>query len=443
MSSSYQKNLTAFENLPIEKLRFPFYQRIKMSRKFFKTVTAITAVCCLFFLAAGGFRLYKQASTRNHVTIRLFERLDKTFMNQLKINDAVPDELKTIFREEVRINPDIDSVTISKNNEEIFSARKTDASGIRVYNENKNLLIDRKSKPYALDETEIYTLTIRFRILSETDLNHTFFCLLMSFLVLSIIIAACAVVPLRRKKSPAGPLFDQIDIESQSKPHHPFQNAEDEPSAQNSDEPDGVNSFISDIDESDDEEDDILDLDELTADDPKTDENENVNYEPKEPVSESNTVIDLNFKESTFQTDAEASVEKAVERNENCVLLITEFRAMSYTPKEEMLQNEWYTHLIEANALCKTDRKKTVAILPRCTLTDGIKLIQDFRESRSDREDYMWNAGMTALNGRKLRYEDMYNEASRALIKSQLDNDNTVVCFNADAEKYNRYSKID
>ena len=310
-----------------------------MSRKFFKTVTAITAVCCLFFLAAGGFRLYKQASTRNHVTIRLFERLDKTFMNQLKINDAVPDELKTIFREEVRINPDIDSVTISKNNEEIFSARKTDASGIRVYNENKNLLIDRKSKPYALDETEIYTLTIRFRILSETDLNHTFFCLLMSFLVLSIIIAACAVVPLRRKKSPAGPLFDQIDIESQSKPHHPFQNAEDEPSAQNSDEPDGVNSFISDIDESDDEEDDILDLDELTADDPKTDENENVNYEPKEPVSESNTVIDLNFKESTFQTDAEASVEKAVERNENCVLLITEFRAMSYTPKEEMLQN--------------------------------------------------------------------------------------------------------
>ena len=128
-----------------------------MSRKFFKTVTAITAVCCLFFWAAGGFRLYKQASTRNHVTIRLFERLDKTFMNQLKINDAVPDELKTIFREEVRINPDIDSVTISKNNEEIFSARKTDASGIRVYNENKNLLIDRKSKPYALDETDLHT----------------------------------------------------------------------------------------------------------------------------------------------------------------------------------------------------------------------------------------------------------------------------------------------
>ena len=91
----------------------------------------------------------------------------------------------------------------------------------------------------------------------------------------------------------------------------------------------------------------------------------------------------------------------------------------------------------------KTERKKTVAVFPRYTLTDGIKLIQDFRESGKNEGDYVWNAGITALNGRKMRYEEMINEADRALIKSQLDNDNTVVCFNADAEKYNRYNKID
>lgn len=415
-----------------------------MSQKFFKTVTVITTVCCLLFLAAGSFRLYKQASVRNDAATRLFERLDRTFMNQLKINDAIPDELKTIFREEVRVNPDIDSVSISKNNTEIFSARKADAAGISFYNENKNLLLARKSKPYALDEAEIYTLTIRFRILSEADFNHTFFCLLMSFLILSIIIAACAIIPLRRKKSPVGPLFDRIDTESQNRNRHSFHNTEPGSSTEKSDAIiEGENTFLSDIDESDEDDDDILDLDELTADEPESDESGRDDDQSEDPATETNSVIDLNFKESTFYADAETAINEAVERSENCVLLITEFRSTDNVPKEEILRSEWHTCLTEANALCKTDRKKTIAVLPRCTLTDGIKLIQDFRESRSDREDYMWNAGMTALNGRKLRYEDMYNEASRALIKSQLDNDNTVVCFNADAEKYNRYSKID
>ena len=123
--------------------------------------------------------------------------------------------------------------------------------------------------------------------------------------------------------------------------------------------------------------------------------------------------------------------------------MTTEFKSTVGDERDADLHMRWKTYLSEHGGVLKVERKKIIAVFPRCTLTDGIKLIQDFRESEGNDENYAWNAGMTALNGRKMRYEEMLNEADRALIKSQLDNDNTVVCFNADAEKYNRYSKID
>lgn len=412
-----------------------------MSQKFFKSVTAAAAVCCIFLFAAGCFRLGKEAFTGKNVTTHQFEQLDKSFMNQLKINDSISEEIKSILKEEVRTNPDIDFVSISENDREIFSARKTDPTGKPVYRESRNLMLIRHSKPYALDEMEIYKLTVRFRILSETDINHTFFCMLMSFLLLSIIIAACAIIPLRRKKSSVGPLFDTLESRRAEHSCHPENLAEQPDQTVSSDitteEADiGSDSFFSsDENDYETEDDGILDLDELISDN---------SSEPEEPeLSDQNPVIDLNFKQNSFPSAAEEIIEEAIERNENCILLITEFCSAVNAPKDPILRKEWENALAEQKALFKTDRKKTIAVLPRCTLTDGIKLIQDFRESRPDNGDCMWNAGLTALNGRKLRYEEMLNEATRALIKSQLDNDNTVVCFNADAEKYNRYSKID
>lgn len=412
-----------------------------MSQKFFKSVTAVAAICCVFLVAAGGFRLGKEAFAGKNMTVHRFEQLDKSFMNQLKINDMISEELKSVLKEEVRTDPNIDFVTISENGREIFSVRKTDPTGKPVYRENRNLMLTRHSKPYALDETEIYRISVRFRILSETALNQTFFCLLMSFLLLSILIAACAVIPLRRKKSPVGPLFDTLE-NSRSGSDCRHENLTEQPAQPiPSDVTEGGNSietdsfFSADRDDYETEDDGILDLDELTGND---------TGEQAEPdFPDQDTVIDLNFKQNSFPAAAEEIIKEAVERNENCILLITEFGSTVTDKNDPILRSEWENVLDTQKALFKTDRKKTIAVLPRCTLTDGIKLIQDFRDSRPDNGDYMWNAGLTALNGRKLHYEEMLNEASRALIKSQLDNDNTVVCFNADAERYNRYSKID
>ncbi len=410
-----------------------------MSQKFFKSVTAVAAVCCICLFAAGSFRLGKEACVRKNIADHRFAQIDKSFMNQLKINDSVSEEMKSILKDEVRTNPDIDFVSISENDSEIFSVRKTDPHGKPVYKESRNLLLTRYSKPYALDKGETYKISVRFRILSEAAVNQTFFCLLMSFLLLSIIIAACAVIPLRRKKSAAGPLFDTLDNHKFARNGHdgkpaPEPGREDVSAETEEDSVEQAESFFAndDEDEYEPEDETILDLDELTSD-----------SDDESDFSDRDPVIDLNFKRNSFPAAAGDIIDLSVERSENCILLITEFGSTADDKKDSMIRSEWENVLSEQKALYKTDRKKTIAVLPRCTLTDGIKLIQDFRESRPDNGDYMWNAGLTALNGRKMRYEELLNEASRALIKSQLDNDNTVVCFNADAEKYNRYSKID
>ena len=400
-----------------------------MSRKFFKGISVAAAVCCVLFFVVGGFQLTSEAFRCKDDIALKFEQLDSVFMNQLKINDAVSEELKSLLREKARTDTDIASIAVFKNGEKIYSAVKSTPSGEAVYSENKNLLLAKTSRNYDLEDAERYSLTVTFRILSEADINAFFFQTLILFLLLAVVLTSLTVIALKRKKSPAGPLFDEIEI-SRHPETVPESAADDgdggcgETAEENeagpfvwSDLPDGEGS----------EEDGEASEDEST----------------EQEAEERDEIIDLDFKDASFEVSADEIICRAAENKENCVVMATGFKSAGGGEKDEELQARWETYLSEHGGVFKTERKKTVAVFPRYTLTDGIKLIQDFRESGENEGDYVWNAGITALNGRKMRYEEMINEADRALIKSQLDNDNTVVCFNADAEKYNRYNKID
>lgn len=400
-----------------------------MSRKFFKRTSAIAVVCCILFIIIGGVQLGNKSLRGKNAAFTEFERLDAVFMNQLKINDAVTNELKALLREETRVNANIASVSLIKNGEKIFSALKSTPSGDAIYSESKNLLLAKTSRNYDLEGAERYSLTVTFRILSEADINEFFFQTLILFLLLAVVLTSLTVIALKRKKSPAGPLFDEIEISRH--PEAVPESAADggdggcgETAEENEDEP-----FVwSDLPDG-----------EGSEEDGEASEDESTEQE----AEERDEIIDLDFKDASFEVSADEIICRAAENKENCVVMATGFKSAGGGEKDEELQARWETYLSEHGGVFKTERKKTVAVFPRYTLTDGIKLIQDFRESEGNDENYAWNAGMTALNGRKMRYEEMLNEADRALIKSQLDNDNTVVCFNADAEKYNRYSKID
>lgn len=396
-----------------------------MSRKFFKRTSAIAVACCILFIIIGGAQLGNKSLRGKNAAFTEFERLDAVFMNQLKINDAVTNELKALLREETRVNANIASVSIIKNGEKIFSAFKSTPSGDAIYSESKNLLLAKTSRNYDLEGAERYSLTVTFRILSEADINEFFFQTLILFLLLAVVLTSLTVIALKRKKSPAGPLFDEIEISK-----HPEPESETDSSPKNSD-----------FAENAEEEEESFTLGDLSNDEEieeiPEDENDLQETEEKEEI------IDLDFKDTSFEVSADEIICRAVENGENCVVMTTEFKSTVGDERDADLHMRWKTYLSEHGGVLKVERKKIIAVFPRCTLTDGIKLIQDFRESVGNDENYAWNAGMTALNGRKMRYEEMLNEADRALIKSQLDNDNTVVCFNADAEKYNRYSKID
>lgn len=400
-----------------------------MSRKFFKRTSAIAVACCILFIVIGGVQLGNKSLRGKNAAFTEFERLDAVFMNQLKINDAVTNELKALLREETRVNANIASVSIIKNGEKIFSVFKSTPSGDAIYSESKNLLLAKTSRNYDLEGAERYSLTVTFRILSEADINEFFFQTLILFLLLAVVLTSLTVIALKRKKSPAGPLFDEIEISKH--PEAVPESAADggdggcgETAEENEDEP-----FVwSDLPDG-----------EGSEEDGEASEDESTEQE----AEERDEIIDLDFKDASFEVSADEIICRAAENKENCVVMATGFKSAGGGEKDEELQARWETYLSEHGGVFKTERKKTVAVFPRYTLTDGIKLIQDFRESEENEGDYMWNAGITALNGRKMRYEEMINEADRALIKSQLDNDNTVVCFNADAEKYNRYSKID
>lgn len=400
-----------------------------MSRKFFKRTSAIAVACCILFIVIGGVQMGNKSLRGKNAAFTEFERLDAVFMNQLKINDAVTNELKALLREETRVNANIASVSIIKNGEKIFSALKSTPSGDAIYSESKNLLLAKTSRNYDLEGAERYSLTVTFRILSEADINEFFFQTLILFLLLAVVLTSLTVIALKRKKSPAGPLFDEIEISRH--PEAVPESAADggdggcgETAEENEDEP-----FVwSDLPDG-----------EGSEEDGEASEDESTEQE----AEERDEIIDLDFKDASFEVSADEIICRAAENKENCVVMATGFKSAGGGEKDEELQARWETYLSEHGGVFKTERKKTVAVFPRYTLTDGIKLIQDFRESEGNDENYAWNAGMTALNGRKMRYEEMLNEADRALIKSQLDNDNTVVCFNADAEKYNRYSKID
>lgn len=407
-----------------------------MSRKLIKIITSISTVCLVLFLVGAGLRLSKEALVQNAVVARQFERLDKTFMNQLKINDALSDEMKEILKEAVRTNPDLDWAAVSINDEEIFSAQKTDAKGAPLYPQSKNLLLTRTSKPYLLAENESFRLSLRFRVLSSANISYMFFFLLMAFILLSAFLAVCALIPLRRKNRIAVPLnASKQALQAQPSPFV----EEGVESEENVEEECAPKEDETVFFESEDEEEEIpvIDIDEPFAEEENEDTESEMNDEP-----ETDGIIDLNFKHDDFPAAAEELIDETVAKNENCILLMTEFTSLTDERKDPELRSQWEATLTAKKALFKTERKKTIAVFPRCTLTDGIKLIQDFRDSTPNNGDFNWNAGLTALNGRKMRYDEMLNEAGRALIKSQLDNDNSVVCFNADAEKYNRYSKI-
>ena len=171
-----------------------------MSRKFFKRTSAIAVACCILFIIIGGAQLGNKSLRGKNAAFTEFERLDAVFMNQLKINDAVTNELKALLREETRVNANIASVSIIKNGEKIFSAFKSTPSGDAIYSESKNLLLAKTSRNYDLEGAERYSLTVTFRILSEADINEFFFQTLILFLLLAVVLTSLTVIALKRKK---------------------------------------------------------------------------------------------------------------------------------------------------------------------------------------------------------------------------------------------------
>lgn len=425
-----------------------------MSHKILKLISTFFVLCGIFIIAILSIQTVQLTFKNKDAQWQRFERLETLFMNQLKMHDELSVEMKEALVESVKDYPSINQVKVKYNDNVVYKALKANEEGKPLYSRNTNLFNTFESKIYSISDEDTYQLFLESRILSTLDFQDYFLRLFYAFFVLSVGLIVVLLIAQKKRREKARPLFVE-------KPEDEvFENLQEENSSyvvsfHQAVAPE-VTEEVIDIDlrenKTTDKEVDSKDLS-FEIDSPfdgndevssywSEDEEVSKEEENDEEEDENSSVIDLNFKDTSFDDSAREILATAIDNNENCVLLMTEFHSIIDERKDLPLQEKWSDALIQEGALVKTEKKKTIALLSQTTLTDGIKLIQDFRDAKVDHEDYAWNAGASALNGRRMRYEDLVNEASRALIKSQLDNDNTVVCFNADAEKYNRFSKI-